>query len=474
MRPIPSEHRRLSKPSAASSTPSVAPRYAPSYTLGLLLSLYIAQGLPAGFLTQALPAILRQYHVPLTVIGWSGMLLFPWAIKFLWAPLVDHHYSERTGQSRSWILPCSGLSIALLAGVAMFEPSSLVHPQSAFFLFGLLLILSIVGATQDIATDGLAVRMLGTGMRSAGNAIQVTGYRIGLIVGGGVLLVVMDFWSWRAVFLAMIGLVILNTLPILFFREPAWLKRESNPFAAPEQVKAAVSVKRLKANTQRRLRALKAQYGYFWSNGEMRAWLLVLLVFKIADYMSSGMVKPMMVDMGFSLSKIGFWGTILGSASSLVGAALAALLMRHMRRVNALWCFNGLQALTTGLYAVIAWAYSQHIPLAGWELYAANAVEHVAAAMAMVGVLTIAMDYARPEHAGSDFTFQLCAMTILGGSGYLISGYLANGLGYTGQFGLSAVLGLLLLTPIFYWGRLFKREPSTFKAQPDLSLTDLT
>jgi PAT family beta-lactamase induction signal transducer AmpG len=90
-------------------------------------------------------------------------------------------------------------------------------------------------------------------------------------------------------------------------------------------------------------------------------------------------------------------------------------------------------------------------------LYAANAIEHVAAAMAMVGLLTVAMDYARPAHAGSDFTFQVCAMTILGGMGYLISGYLANGLGYAAQFGLSAGLGVILLLPIIYWGSLFHK-----------------
>jgi len=78
-------------------TISLTYQHKPTYTLGLLLSLYIAQGLPAGFLTQALPAILRQYHVSLTVIGWSGLLLFPWAVKFLWAPVVDHHYSEKVG-----------------------------------------------------------------------------------------------------------------------------------------------------------------------------------------------------------------------------------------------------------------------------------------------------------------------------------------------------------------------------------------
>ena len=432
-------------------------KHSQTYTLGLLLSLYLAQGLPAGFITQALPAILRQYHVSLQLIGWSGLLLLPSALKFMWAPLVDHHYSEKVGQSRSWILPSSALAIVILFCVAFFEPTSLVQLKPAIVLFSLLFVLSIIGATQDIATDGLAVRMLGSKARSAGNAIQVTGYRIGLIIGGGVLLIVMDYWSWSAVFFAMIGLIVFNTLPILFFKEPVWLDEIHKKTLQTLEYKKEISFHQLESRFIQFHKRVKFQFGYFWSNTEMRAWLLVLLVFKIADYMSSGMVKPMMVDMGFSLSKIGFWGTILGSLSSLVGAALAAWLMRYMRRVTALVVFNGLQALTTGLYALIAWLYAHEYALNGWELYAANSIEHVAAAMAMVGLLTVAMDYARPQHAGSDFTFQVCAMTILGGIGYLASGYLAHGLGYAGQFGLSAGLGLLLLLPIVWWGRYFKQ-----------------
>lgn len=432
-------------------------KHSQTYTLGLLLSLYLAQGLPAGFITQALPAILREYHVSLQLIGWSGLLLFPSAVKFMWAPLVDHHYNEKVGQSRSWILPLSAFAIIILLCIASFEPTSLVQTKPAIILFSLLFLLSIVGSTQDIATDGLAVRMLGSQARSAGNAVQVTGWRIGLIIGGGVLLIVMDYWSWSAVFYAMIGLIVLNTLPILFFKEPIWLEKKHKTVVPPLESNKDISLRQLESRFLKFLIRVKTQFGYFWSNTEMRAWLSVLLVFKIADYMSSGMVKPMMVDMGFSLSKIGFWGTILGSLSSLVGAALAAWLMRYMRRVTALVLFNGLQALTTGLYALIAWLYAHDYVLYGWELYAANAIEHVAAAMAMVALLTVAMDYARAQHAGSDFSFQVCMMTILGGIGYLASGYLAHSLGYTGQFGLSAGLGLVLLLPIIWWGRYFKQ-----------------
>jgi MFS family permease len=86
-------------------------------------------------------------------------------------------------------------------------------------------------------------------------------------------------------------------------------------------------------------------------------------------------------------------------------------------------------------------------------VFGANAVEHVVASMALVALLTIAMDYARPERAGSDFTFQVCMMSLVGGTGHLLSGYLAQSVGYTTHFMISAVIGVILLVPIIKWGQ---------------------
>ena len=55
----------------------------------LLFSLYWAQGLPVGFMTHALPVILRMQGVSLAHIGGFGLLMLPWSIKILWAPWID-------------------------------------------------------------------------------------------------------------------------------------------------------------------------------------------------------------------------------------------------------------------------------------------------------------------------------------------------------------------------------------------------
>ena len=75
----------------------------------LLGSLYLAQGLPYGFFTQALPVLPRARGLSLEAIGLSSLLALPWALKFLWAPAVD-----RQGSRRGWILVYSASAAARL------------------------------------------------------------------------------------------------------------------------------------------------------------------------------------------------------------------------------------------------------------------------------------------------------------------------------------------------------------------------
>ena len=89
----------------------------------LLAALYCAQGLPAGFLAHALPAILRSQDVDLAIIGALKLLALPWLLKVLWAPWVDRLSIKALGRHRSWIIPCQLLVIGLLSALALVPMS---------------------------------------------------------------------------------------------------------------------------------------------------------------------------------------------------------------------------------------------------------------------------------------------------------------------------------------------------------------
>lgn len=486
--------------------PAVSQSRVPYKLLAVLLTLYFAQGLPSGFITQALPTILRDNGVSLEMIGWSGLLLAPWALKFLWAPVVDKYFSPRLGRARSWILPLQVLSAAIVMAVGLFDPAKLSEPLTLWSLYSLLLFLSLVGATHDVAADGLATRSLTTQHvpiattgsdedviafaveerhnphQGMGNAAQVIGYRLGLILGGGVFLMVIGYWSWQLSFFAMAVLILVNTVPIWRYQEARHEAERKQALPIPSlsaksdidqatNIIAELAAPTTETSSQNESRStpsigayLKEQYGYFWQDKQMRAWLGVLLTYKVVDGISSGMVKPMMVDMGISVASIGLWASVLGSGASLLGAAIAAWILKRAAHQQALLWFNALQVAATGAYALVAVAFEYGWLLqAGetppfWWAYAANAIEHMVAAMALVAMLTMVMHYARHDKAGSDFTTQVCLLTVFSGSTHLLSGYLAEWLGYSGHFTLSVAVGIICLIPLFYWRRVFNQS----------------
>ena len=411
----------------------------------LLFSLYWAQGLPVGFMTHALPVILRAEGVSLTHIGGFGLLMLPWSIKIFWAPLVDQHGSNTKGHYRSWIIPMQLLTIVVLIILSFLPIESLNQPIYLLLFFMVLLSMNLVGATQDIATDGLAVNILKNDQQHWGNTFQVIGSRLGFIVGGGAVLWALDWLHWQATFLCLAALVFLNTLPILFYREP--MKVKVSERSLPEA----------KHQQQTILQAIKRYLAYFTETRTLLMWLLVLLSFKLVDGLAGPLLKPLMVDMGLSFSQIGVYVTMLGAVAALIGAGLAGLSLKYISRAQALIGYSILKILTMLAYAWLALQFEAKQPVHEWIIYLINAAEDMVSAMLLVVMLTLVMQYSRKNFAATDFTFQVALMATVSGGLYSISGIFADQLGYSTYLVLISALAVLSLGPIFLWAQLQKK-----------------
>ncbi|WP_180131564.1 MFS transporter [Acinetobacter sp. YH12072] len=401
----------------------------------LLFSLYWAQGLPVGFMTHALPVILRAEGVSLAHIGGFGLLMLPWSIKIFWAPLVDQHGSKARGHYRSWIIPLQWLSVAVLIGLSFLPIQALNQPLYLLIFFITLLVMNGIGATQDIATDGLAVNILKNEQQHWGNTFQVIGSRLGFIVGGGAILWLLDLLQWQSTFLLLAALVFLNTLPILLFREP-----QHSKIITPADKGPALS-------------NIKTYFQYFWSDLTLARWLLVLLTFKIADGLSGPLLKPLMVDLGLSFSQIGLYVTMLGAFAALIGAGLAGWCLKYWSRSRSLLIFSVLKIMTLMAYAWLAGQYEIQNKVTNWIIYLINAAEDMISAMLLVVMLTLVMQYSRKHLAGTDFTFQVALMATISGGLYSLSGLLGDYWGYAQYLTYIVWISVFLLWPIVFWGR---------------------
>ncbi len=410
----------------------------------LLFSLYWAQGLPVGFMTHALPVILRAQGVSLTQIGGFGLLMLPWSIKIFWAPLVDRFGHSRFGHYRSWIIPAQLLSTLALVGLAFMPIQALDQPLYLLCFFIALLSMNTIGATQDIATDGLAVNILKDSQQHWGNTFQVAGSRLGFIVGGGAILWALDWLQWQTVFFILAALVLLNTLPVLLYREPIH-----------EQAVQIKSHPAPNIHTPEVMWSEVRQYlRYYFENRVLIRWFAVLLSFKVADGLAGPLLKPLMVDLGLNFSQIGIYVTMLGACAALAGAGLAGMCLKWLGRGQALLIFSVLKVFSLGAYAWLAWRFDAQLPVSNAVIYAVNALEDLLSSMLLVVMLTLIMQYSRKHLAGTDFTFQVSILATVSGGLYIVSGIAGDWLGYSHYLMLITAVSVFCLIPIYRWKQL--------------------
>jgi len=380
----------------------------------LLGSLYFSQGLPFGFFTQVLPIFLRRDGFSLSDIGLlSSLIAVPWMLKFVWAPAVDRYWHASSGRRRSWILPLQLLTALTLAALAVFSST----PPAAI-LIASVVVLSTLAATQDIATDGFAVDMLTHAERGAANGLQVAGYRVGMIVGGGLLLILHERLGWPLTFLAMAALIIVASIPVAVAREP------KPPAEAGHESSAA---------------------RHFLRRPGVIRLLFLVVTYKAGEAFATGMLRPFLVDSGFSLADIGWLLGTVGFVAGLVGAMLGGVLVNRLGRKEALVWFGLLQALTVGFYALLAAG-----KLGAIAVYVLCGAEHLAGGMATAALFTCMMDWCAPRSSATDYTVQASAVVMATGGAAALSGLSADMFGYVGHFLIATALAFVSVVIVFH------------------------
>lgn len=445
--------------------------------IGLLTSLYLSQGLPYGFFTQALPALLLTKGVSLEGIGLSNLLALPWALKFLWAPWVDKQQHGRFGRRRAIIGLCQLLSAAMLFSL-VFATQSLTALLTVIFL------INAISATQDIATDGLAVDILTPSQRGLGNGVQVAGYRAGMVLGGGFLLTQYDRLGWAGTFGILVTLVLVATIPILLFNEILYFQNSPSPTIdtlakvdrsgdqSPSEMGSASAnqaslSEQSAANTANKNGPIDGGIWARWRTKAALGWLVVLMVYKTGEWMATPMIRPMLLKQGMTVPDLGWLMGTVGFTAGLVGALLGGSLISKLGRGRSLILFGSLQACGILSLTTISQGDSS------FEVTAiVCGIEHLTSGMATAALFTVMMDVCRVELGATDYTIQASIVVIATGIGAALSGVIAQRLGFRTTFVIGAVVSITgvlltrLFSPPYPEGSLAKTESWTTTTSP--------
>lgn len=145
-------------------------------------TLYFAQGLPYVVAMTVAVIMYKRLGISNTDIAlYTSWLYLPWVIKPFWSPFVDLIKTKRW-----WIVTMQLLIGAGLAGVAFLIPMPFFFQATLAVLW----LIAFSSATHDIAADGFYMLALDSSQQSFFVGIRSTFYRLAMITGQGLLIII--------------------------------------------------------------------------------------------------------------------------------------------------------------------------------------------------------------------------------------------------------------------------------------------
>lgn len=370
--------------------------------------LYIAQSIPMSFFSTAIPVVLRQENYSLASIGLLQLIKLPWILKFIWAPLIDARTRSEKDYFR-WIIS-SELLYALLILAVSFLDITLHFPA----LFALVVLAFLASATQDIATDALAVLSFPKKEKSMAGSIQSMGGFAGTWIGSGLLLILFAKWGWTTLLYALSAFVLVALLPLVLRKSPLIVEP-----APPKKIR------------------WNDLFRFFARKGTGKLLLFLGLCYS-GLIGTLAMLKPMMVDLGYNMPKIGLMVGIIGTLAGCAGSFTGGYLMKRIPRKTA--------RIGGAFYVVMAASYIWIMSLSGFSahtLYLGIVLIWSSYGASSVILYTTAMERVREGLEGTDFTLQTVIAHFSSMLIAIASGKFADHFGYSGLFFAELCLALI-------------------------------
>lgn len=411
-----------------------------------LCALYVAQGVPFGFVTYTLSAWLSANHGYTTEqLGpVLAMTTLPWSFKFVWGPLIDRFTIPSMGRRRPWILFAQGMAVITLGSMIfvpdlsalLWEPDAdTARWKSAVYqlvpgpLAAMIFLSNVFLSMQDVSVDALAVDLVPEDERGKANGLMYGSSYFGTAIGGSVLGVVVARFGIRAG-LAGQALILMSIMLLPFFI------RERRVDSQPEQTQDSDAIR-----TSLFMDLIRG----FTVRSAFVGGLLALTV-KIGF----GVLTAVFVD--YLLKKdgggwtqedysvvTGGYAVILGLAGAVAGGFLAdrfgARLVIALTSVllGALWAAFGI------LPELLAHKSAVTVMLIGQEFIMA---------VMSVALFSLFMTVSWPRIAATQFTTYMAIMNLSATIGSYIAGSLKTELSVFAILILAGTLQAVLIAPL--------------------------
>lgn len=310
----------------------------PQFLLIGLLGFF--SGMPLALTASTLTAWLTDAKVERAAIGLFAAIATPYALKFLWAPLLDGlrvpFLSARLGRRRGWLLVTQILLATAIAVMGLTNPS-----VNAWLTALIGVMVATLSATQDTVIDAYRVERLEPQEQGSGAAWATFGYRIGMLVSGAGALYLADHIGWQltyAVMAVVMGLGCVVTIAMKEAMNDGW-----QPTRAPRSSFGAF------------IRDyVVAPFRDFMTRPLWFAVLAFVVLYKLGDAFMGIMFNPFLLDLGFTKTQIAQVVKVYGLIATILGTFAGGWMVARAGMFRTLMVCGFVHMLTNLLLVVQA------------------------------------------------------------------------------------------------------------------------
>lgn len=272
--------------------------------------LYFTEGAPIGLLCIALPTLLREQGLSIEMIAkFSSILILPWTLKFVWAPVIDTFRSPKFNY-HTWMIIAQ-----FMMGLTLVPLLILDFKVDFNLCLFVLLIHAFFSSIQDISIDALAISITSPADHGKINGWMQLGQFLGRSAFGGGTILMLKYTTFNTI-ISFLVLVII----ILGF-----ITAQSNILKNAPATYGTMNFEMLFINFKKAL----------WRKSVLVGLLFASTVLS-AQKGFTGLLGPVLLDQGFDKSFIGTFMAIPAILFMIIGSLIGGYIADRFGKKNVL------------------------------------------------------------------------------------------------------------------------------------------
>ena len=368
-------------------------------------------GVPFILTLSTLSIWLAELGFNTKTIGIFTIVSLPYALKFLWAPLID----KLEIPLFKFLHPIKrfGLIAIILLFLALITLAHL-DPRHNLFLLGIAAtFVSFFAATHDIVLDSLRIYASNPKLVGGGAASEAIGFRAGMLAAGAGAVYLSAAIGWQGAYITMAICCLSGIISLWHLPDPSAEKPSKKTTNSKEMF----------------LLPLKG----LLDMPKLYPLVGFILTIKIAGTVMNALGAPFLLELGFSKIEYASISKVYGTSLMLLGSFIAGFIVHKKGTVYCLKLSAILQMIACCLFAVLAIIKLPHLELLVFTL----SIESFSTGLLATGFISYLSLFCKAPFVASHFTLLYSLGSLARVLASVAGGHIADSLGWAFLFAVA-------------------------------------